>query len=575
MKKVLSCLCAVVLLLSTLLVGAVPASATDVENPLLADYRTEELFNAAVAAGKLSTGHADRAEVSFNATLGAANITYKNPSGATRADETWIYMDPVNEVAVAGNEVIVAKVKAPAGKNADGFLTYSHRAMAGDKGITYKNTADNNGNHWYTKAGASEVLAGEDGWLYVSYTAKADVDAAGVAADAKWGRVQVIGHGFFYNTNDTLSIAWVGAFESLEAAKAWDEGDSDSTTTATTVTTTVTMAAETTTTSTVAETTTSTVTETTVVSTETTTTTATETTTTTAETTTTTVEETTTTKPALEVSKGDKFYFDFSTEEGYKAMSGWGNYRGQLNNAKGENSFNLDSTRWREASNLAYDAEVGGAKIVKKDDATSPIECVLFKRAEGLDAEYPDEYPVVGIKVKINKKATPGIFGYSAAISSQWQWPWSWSISGYTGEWQLITFTVDDYKSTIDDQSWKGLIGQLVKNPQDFANDEVIGHIAWGGVFASEDDAMNHFINTTPDYVAPEPPVDDGTPFLVDLTTKEKYDSAVENGLIFTNNTDNASLEYNENVGAAMFTYLNGRPISDARRGEAGFCFRA
>ncbi len=948
MKKLLACLSAVVLLVSVLLVGIVPAAAgDDVTGPLLADYTTQANYDAAVSGGKLSTSGPEKAVLSFDATLGAAKVTYANPSGGSRADEAWIYVDPVNEIAVAGNEVIVAKVKAPAGLNAQGFLTYSHKAMAGDKGVSYKNTVDNNGNHWYTKDGAPDVLAGKDGWLYVAYTSKATVESAGVAADAKWGRVQVIGHGSFYKKDDALSIAWVGAFASLEAAKAWDEGAAAPSTTPSTkptepaglpkaegasdyffdftqgVNTTpgdtalyvgiegntsmsynadvkameiATKAGDTSdvnmakfqffngdgipaaTEPVVSEypyfamklklATTDITPGTSIITRndkknawvslpvkyemttdwqlvmvdasavtdpsvwwlnifnliankpanaalydgtaetigfvqwagafdskeaaeayfDATTDTTPSTTPSSGATT------TTTTKPTLEVNKGTNFYFDFSTEEGYKLSSSWGNYRGQLNNAKGENSFNLDSTKWREASNLAYDAEVGGTKIVKKDDSTSPIEMVLYKRAEGLDAEYPDEYPVVGIKVKMNKKAQPGLFGYSAAIGGTWQWPWS--ISGYTGEWQLITFTVDNYKSTVNDKSWRGLIGQLVKNPQDFANDEVIGHlawggvfvseedamnhfynttpeatpsttpssgegegtttttrptvavnkgekfyfdfsteegyktvsgwtpyrshignakgedtfnlgankyreasnlsydaelqaariikadgnndkalelvmmktqelvneypdeypvvgikikmnkkakpgsfgycqaiggqwtlpwsaspytgewqlitfavsnynstvadkswrgiigqivknpqdfadnevighIAWGGVFASEDDAMNHFLNTTPDYVAPEAPEDDGTPFLVDLTTKEKYDSAVDAGLIFTNNSDNASLEYSENIGAAVFTYLNGKPISDARRGEAGFCFRA
>ncbi len=724
MKKLLACLSAVVLLASVLLVGVFPAAAGDepAQSPnILADYTTQDAYTAAIDGGKLSSGN-DRVSFSFDADLGAAKVTYLNPSNNTRCDESFIYMDPMNEVAVAGNEVVVAKVKVPAGRNAQGFLTYSDSAMAGDKKVAY------GGNHWYVGADATDVLAGEDGWLYAAYTSKEKVDAAGVAADAKWGRLQVIGHGSFYNTNDTLSIAWVGAFASLEAAKAWDQGAAAPTEPSTApsepaglpkaegasdyffdftqgVNTTpgdtalyvgiegntsmsynadvkameiATKAGDTSdvnmakfqffngdgipaaTEPVVSEypyfamklkLATTDITPGTSILTRNdekkawvslpvkyemntdwqlvivdgsaltdptvwwlnifnliankpanaalydgtaetigfvqwagafdskeaaeayfdATTEATPSTTPSSEST---GESTTTsTKPTLAVNKGEKFYFDFSTEEGYKTVSGWTPYRSHIGNAKGEDTFNLGANKYREASNLSYDAELQAARIIKADgNNDKALELVMMKTQE-LVNEYPDEYPVVGIKIKMNKKAQPGSFGYCQAIGGQWIFPWS--ASPYTGEWQLITFAVSNYNSTVSDKSWRGILGQIVKNPQDFADNEVIGHIAWGGVFASEDDAMNHFLNTTPDYVAPEAPEDDGTPFLVDLTTKEKYDSAVDKGLIFTNNTDNASLEYNENIGAAVFTYLNGKPISDARRGEAGFCFRA
>ncbi len=226
-----------------------PAPTDPEEGPLFANFTSEARYNLAISESRITLGNSVNATLTYDE-AGAVKVTYTNGDGSTgRLGESAVIIAPSINIPVAGNEVVVAKVKVVTTTTAAaGFLTYGNHVQAGGVRVT----SPGNGNMTY-KIGDSGVLDAGNGWVYVAYTDAARVEALGVPTGSTWGNFSFQAHGNYFNVNDTISIAWVGAFTSLAAAKAWDAtGAATSTapTTTTTKKTTTTTKATTTTTST-------------------------------------------------------------------------------------------------------------------------------------------------------------------------------------------------------------------------------------------------------------------------------------------------------------------------------------
>ncbi|MBQ6830052.1 MAG: hypothetical protein IJO59_02880, partial [Clostridia bacterium] len=397
----------------------------EIDENLFVDFRTEEAYNTAVNTGKATFGGDARNGVISYSKEGALKLTYLNgvPVNATRRGEGALNIKPINTIKVTDGKIVVAKVKANVGTYADGFLGYSDNVVAG--GITISSgTAVGNGNHPYATKFDWAMDAG-NGWTYVAYNTEASV--ADLAADAVWESMRIWGQGVSYQQNESIQIAWVGAFDSLEAAKAWDPDYKDVT-----------------------------------------------------------------------VNKSSKLFVDFTSTGDYIAKSQWGVWRISGEGTAYEDVFALAS----RDSGLSYDLEEGALKLVKKADYTANNFGFALSRQNANDlAELMADYPIVAVKVKMNTKATPNAVMYAKNNGYGWT-----GIAGmpasYTGDWQLIIASADEYGTAIDgDLTWKGINIGLGKNAGDFEVGETYGHVAWAGAFASVEDAQAYYNMTDPNYV--------------------------------------------------------------------------
>ena len=502
-----------------------PAPTDPEEGPLFANFTSEARYNLAISESRITLGNSVNATLTYDE-AGAAKVTYTNGSGNTgRLGESAVIIAPSINIPVAGNEVVVAKVKVVTTiTNDTGFLTYGNHVQAGGVRVT----SPGNGNVTY-KIGDSGILDAGNGWVYVAYTDAAQVEALGVPTGSTWGNFSFQAHGSYFNVNDTISIAWVGAFISLAAAKAWDATGAATSTAPTTTTT------------------------------KKTTTTTKATTTTTSTTTTTTTSTTQPTVPADPFGRAGTFFLDFTTVDDYNLYTGWGDWRLSGEGTAYENTSAAATPR---EHGLMYDTEIGALKLVKKAGYTGSNFGFSFAgRVAGIAGDNYDDYPILALKVKMSSKAKPGQIVYRKEDGAWAYGKNTGTPAAYTGEWQLILINAVDYATnnpTVN--GWKGINAIIGTNATAFEEGETYGYVAWAGAFKTAADAEAYYLSNT----------EVTNPLIADFRTEEQYDTAVETGkLALTGDPANGTLSYGD--GALKVTYLNGKPVTaGSRRGETG-----
>lgn len=270
--------------------------------------------------------------------------------------------------------------------------------------------------------------------------------------------------------------------------------------------------------------------------------------------------------------KAENFFFDFSTQAGFNAFTGYGNFR-----AKAEGSVTgADSVR--TDSGLTYDAVEKAAKITKAADATEANLAVWVNVAGGT-VELNTEYPVIAVKVKTTGKAVHGSGAYDKGYGRAgghgiWSGGFT-KVYADTTDWQLITFALADQNfvteygtNVADDNNWKGFSAVLATNLADFTDGETVAYVAWAGAFTTVAAAQDYFKATTrtdgdiPEEIAP---VNKGDNFYFDFRTQAGFDTAVTNYSagawnqkgVKSGNENATSLTFDAQVGAMAVSIVD------------------
>ncbi|MBQ6829853.1 MAG: N-acetylmuramoyl-L-alanine amidase family protein [Clostridia bacterium] len=209
-------------------VGPGEGETPEATGPLFLDVTDAEKFAAAQEKGGIIAQNKDNAEVSFNATSGAAEI-YLTAGGPMldeaggRYGESLVSLKALNKIKVTDAPVVVAKMRVNESNPDKLMKAYMGYAYTNGKSQLVKLYGD--GNTEFTTDGNDNLLVGKDRWVYVAFSSPDANAQAGIPDFGVWGGLQFQMNGSTYEPGDSVEIAWVGAFESLEAARKFDLGD--------------------------------------------------------------------------------------------------------------------------------------------------------------------------------------------------------------------------------------------------------------------------------------------------------------------------------------------------------------
>ena len=198
----------------------------DYTGPLFLDVTDKDKFDAAQSAGKLIVNNKNNVELSYNATSGAAEFyfTANGPEiSAGRLGESLITLNAMHSIKVADAPVVVAKIRVNE-SNPDKTMK-SYLTCARTKGGAQQVKLYGDGNCGYNTDENDYLLTGKDRWVYVAFSDAASNEKAQIPDYGVWGGIQLQMNGSTYEVGDSIEVAWVGAFESLAAAKAFDLGE--------------------------------------------------------------------------------------------------------------------------------------------------------------------------------------------------------------------------------------------------------------------------------------------------------------------------------------------------------------
>ena len=140
-----------------------------------------------------------------------------------RYGESLVTLKALNKIKVADAPVVVAKMRVNESNPDKAMVAYTAYAYTNGKAQLVKLYGDSNTE--FTTDGNDNLLVGKDRWVYVAFSSPDANEQAGVPDFGVWGGLQFQMNGFTYEPGDSVEIAWVGAFESLEAARKFDLGD--------------------------------------------------------------------------------------------------------------------------------------------------------------------------------------------------------------------------------------------------------------------------------------------------------------------------------------------------------------
>ncbi len=205
-----------------------PGEGDEEENngPLFLDVTDADKFAAAQGKGGIIIQNKDNAELSYNEKSGAAEIyfTANGPEiAAGRLGESLVSLKALNKIKVTDAPVVVAKMRVNESNPDKAMAAFMSCAYTNGKSQLVKLYGD--GNAEFTTDGNDHLLVGKDRWVYVAFSSPDANEQAAIPDFGVWGGMQFQMNGSTYEVGDSIEIAWVGAFESLEAAKKFDLGD--------------------------------------------------------------------------------------------------------------------------------------------------------------------------------------------------------------------------------------------------------------------------------------------------------------------------------------------------------------